>query len=74
MCALSQLPADDPVAVAARRFILDNGGAVGVPSWGKFWLSTLGVYSWEGAVRPAASALTPGRPWPSSLLIIMPQA
>lgn len=24
------------------------GGAVGIPSWGKFWLAVLNVYSWEG--------------------------
>jgi hypothetical protein len=24
------------------------GGAVGTPSWGKFWLAALGVYSWGG--------------------------
>jgi len=24
------------------------GGATGAPSWGKFWMSTLGVYDWEG--------------------------
>lgn len=25
-----------------------SGGAVGIPSWGKFWLAILNVYSWEG--------------------------
>lgn len=25
-----------------------SGGAVGVASWGKFWLAVLNVYSWEG--------------------------
>ena len=24
---------------AARKWILHHGGAVGIPSWGKFWLS-----------------------------------
>jgi hypothetical protein len=24
------------------------GGAVAIPSWGKFWLAVLNVYSWEG--------------------------
>jgi lanosterol synthase len=24
------------------------GGATGIPSWGKFWLSVLNVYEWEG--------------------------
>lgn len=25
-----------------------QGGAAAVPSWGKFWLSLLNVYDWEG--------------------------
>ena len=25
-----------------------TGGATGIPSWGKFWLSILNVYDWAG--------------------------
>ncbi|KAH9716421.1 Camelliol C synthase [Citrus sinensis] len=32
----------------ARKWILDRGGAMGVTSWGKTWLSILGVYDWSG--------------------------
>ncbi|KAL0374666.1 UNVERIFIED_CONTAM: Lupeol synthase, partial [Sesamum radiatum] len=32
----------------ARKWILDHGGAIAIPSWGKFWLSVLGVYEWDG--------------------------
>ncbi|GFS43140.1 camelliol C synthase 1 [Actinidia rufa] len=32
----------------ARKWILDNGGATGIPSWGKTYLSVLGVYEWDG--------------------------
>ncbi|KAL8158592.1 hypothetical protein V2J09_000129 [Rumex salicifolius] len=31
-----------------RKWILDHGGATGIPSWGKFWLAVLGVYEWDG--------------------------
>nr|AZS32327.1 oxidosqualene cyclase [Lagerstroemia speciosa] len=31
-----------------RRWILDHGGLVATPSWGKFWLTVLGVYEWSG--------------------------
>ncbi|KAJ6827087.1 cycloartenol synthase 2-like [Iris pallida] len=31
-----------------RKWIADHGSAVAVPSWGKFWLSVLGVYDWYG--------------------------
>lgn len=36
------------VAVKARSKIHELGGAIGVPHWGKFWLSALGIYEWEG--------------------------
>ncbi|KAJ9549992.1 hypothetical protein OSB04_022535 [Centaurea solstitialis] len=32
----------------ARKWILDHGGATGIPSWGKTWLSVLGVCEWAG--------------------------
>ncbi|XP_058203430.1 dammarenediol II synthase-like [Rhododendron vialii] len=32
----------------ARKWILDHGGATGIPSWGKVYLSVLGVYEWSG--------------------------
>ncbi|KAH7839666.1 hypothetical protein Vadar_007066 [Vaccinium darrowii] len=31
-----------------RKWILDHGGATGIPSWGKTYLSVLGVYEWSG--------------------------
>ncbi|KAJ1254382.1 hypothetical protein BS78_K073000 [Paspalum vaginatum] len=31
-----------------RNWILDHGGATFMASWGKFWLSVLGVYDWSG--------------------------
>nr|XP_043623179.1 dammarenediol II synthase-like [Erigeron canadensis] len=31
-----------------RKWILDHGGATSIPSWGKIYLSVLGVYEWEG--------------------------
>ncbi|XP_043988666.1 lanosterol synthase [Gambusia affinis] len=39
---------DDPDLVRARDNLHSKGGAVGIPSWGKFWLAVLNVYSWEG--------------------------
>uniref|UniRef100_A0A671KPQ2 Terpene cyclase/mutase family member n=1 Tax=Sinocyclocheilus anshuiensis TaxID=1608454 RepID=A0A671KPQ2_9TELE len=39
---------DDPDVVRARNILHSKGGAVGIPSWGKFWLAILNVYSWEG--------------------------
>ncbi|XP_049585016.1 lanosterol synthase [Syngnathus scovelli] len=39
---------DDPDLVRARNNLHSKGGAVGIPSWGKFWLAILNVYDWEG--------------------------
>ncbi|XP_039078069.1 lanosterol synthase isoform X2 [Hyaena hyaena] len=39
---------DDPDLVRARNILHKKGGAVSIPSWGKFWLAVLNVYSWEG--------------------------
>ncbi|XP_006204996.1 lanosterol synthase isoform X1 [Vicugna pacos] len=39
---------DDPDLVRARNILHQKGGAVFIPSWGKFWLAVLNVYSWEG--------------------------
>ncbi|XP_062972140.1 lanosterol synthase [Elgaria multicarinata webbii] len=39
---------DDPDLLRARNNLHSKGGAVGIPSWGKFWLAVLNVYSWDG--------------------------
>ncbi|KAF7973658.1 hypothetical protein HWV62_13902 [Athelia sp. TMB] len=40
--------AEHPVMVKARATLHKLGGATGSPAWGKFWLSILNVYEWEG--------------------------
>ena len=30
---------EDNSMARARQWILDHGGAIGIPSWGKFWLT-----------------------------------
>eukprot|EP00124_Ichthyophonus_hoferi_P001250 Ihof_evm17s60 gene=Ihof_evmTU17s60 len=39
---------DDPRMVKAREWLDIRGGCLGVPQWGKVWLSILGVFNWEG--------------------------
>lgn len=48
--------ANDPLIDRARRFIAAEGGAVAIPSWGKFWLAMVGLYEWEG-VNPVLPEL-----------------
>nr|QBZ67934.1 euphol/tirucallol synthase [Euphorbia grantii] len=45
-----QLPDDDKdnEVAKAQKWILDHGGAVNVQTWGKIYLSVLGVYEWAG--------------------------
>ncbi|KAL9663892.1 hypothetical protein QQ045_019286 [Rhodiola kirilowii] len=31
-----------------RKWILDHGGATTIPSWGKTWLSIMGLFDWSG--------------------------
>lgn len=42
------LAKDDPLLARAHAFIRAEGGAVGIPSWGKLWLALVGLYEWEG--------------------------
>ena len=39
---------DDEACIRARDRLRALGGAAYIPTWGKFWLATLGVYRWEG--------------------------
>jgi 2,3-oxidosqualene cyclase len=40
---------DDPLVAPARAWLLSQpGGVLGIPTWGKFWLSILGLYEYSG--------------------------
>ncbi|XP_019170947.1 PREDICTED: dammarenediol II synthase-like [Ipomoea nil] len=45
---LGEVPLDDGAITRGRKWILDHGGATKIPSWGKVFLSVLGVYEWDG--------------------------
>lgn len=60
--------ADHPMLVRARNTLHLLGGATGIPSWGKAWLSILNVYDWSGmnAIPPELWLLPkriPVHPW-----------
>ncbi|HEV2124620.1 MAG TPA: prenyltransferase/squalene oxidase repeat-containing protein, partial [Chloroflexota bacterium] len=41
--------ADDPLVARARDWLhRQPGGVLAIPTWGKFWLSMLGLYGYEG--------------------------
>ena len=39
---------DDQDLIQARALLHRLGGAVRIPSWGKFWLAVANVYDWRG--------------------------
>ena len=47
---LMGLHPDDPLIEPARRWLRgqDADGVLSIPTWGKFWLSMLGLYEYEG--------------------------
>ncbi|CAH8257241.1 unnamed protein product [Arabidopsis lyrata] len=50
----------DNACKRARQWILDHGGVTYIPSWGKIWLSILGIYAWSGTnPRPPEIWLLP---------------
>ncbi|MBK8480986.1 MAG: terpene cyclase/mutase family protein [Proteobacteria bacterium] len=66
----------------ARAWLLAQGGAEGVPSWGKFWLALLGVYRWEGVqpvppelwLLPRQFPLHPSRLWCHTRAVYLPMS
>ncbi|MBM4357560.1 MAG: FAD-dependent oxidoreductase [Deltaproteobacteria bacterium] len=74
--------ADAPLLVRARSFIHREGGAVAIPTWGKFWLALVGLYRWEGVNPvlpelwrlPSALPLHPSRYYCHTRLIYLPMA
>ncbi|TAL50098.1 MAG: hypothetical protein EPN89_05260, partial [Methylovulum sp.] len=68
--------------VKARTWIKNNGGATGIPSWGKFYLSVLNLYSWQGFnslfpemwLFPQWLPVHPWRYWCHSRMVYLPMA
>lgn len=59
---------DEGPMTEIRGLIHQMGGATGIPTWGKVWLSILGVYEWEGVnpMPPEVMLLpkwVPFHPW-----------
>ena len=74
---------NDSSMVDALSWIRARGGAVSVPSWGKFYLCVLGVYEWDGLnpVPPECwllpytlNPLHPGRFWCHCRMVYLPMS
>ncbi len=76
---LMGVDADDPDIRRARAWIHGNGGAAAIPSWGKYWLSVLNLYSWEGChpvppelwLLPRALPIHPSRFWCHCRVVVL---
>lgn len=66
----------------ARTWIRDRGGVTSIPSWGKTWLSTLGLYDWSGVnpmppefwILPSVLPIHPGKMWCYIRTVYMPMS
>lgn len=66
----------------ARGWIKNNGGATGIPSWGKFYLAILNCYDWQGFnslfpemwLFPKWLPVHPWRYWCHSRMVYLPMA
>ncbi|MCX7096752.1 MAG: terpene cyclase/mutase family protein [Methylococcales bacterium] len=66
----------------ARAWIKANGGATGIPSWGKFYLAILNCYDWQGFnslfpemwLFPKWLPVHPWRYWCHSRMVYLPMA
>jgi len=76
------MQADDEPVIKARQWIHSHGGAMTIPSWGKFYLSILGVYEWEGCnslfpemwLLPRSLPVHPSRYWCHTRMVYLPMA
>lgn len=74
--------ASDGSMELARAWVKKNGGATGVPLWGKFYLALLGVYEWEGInslfpelfLLPESLPVHPSNYWCHARMVYLPMA
>ncbi|OVA19318.1 hypothetical protein BVC80_521g131 [Macleaya cordata] len=71
---------EDNACARARKWILDHGGVTSIPSWGKAWLSILGLYDWSGCIPmvpefwllPSFLPMHPAKMWCFCRMVYMP--
>jgi cycloartenol synthase len=83
MRLLGEGPNDgDGLMEKGRKWILDHGGATAITSWGKMWLSVLGVFEWSGNnplppeiwLLPYILPFHPGRMWCHCRMVYLPMS
>lgn len=77
LCGMTK---EHPVLQRARATLLNLGGAIGAPHWGKVWLCVLNLYNWEGVnpappdmwLLPYSLPIHPGRWWVHTRGVYLP--
>ncbi|KAG9143884.1 hypothetical protein Leryth_016083 [Lithospermum erythrorhizon] len=72
----------DNACSRARKWILDHGSVTAIPSWGKTWLSILGVFDWSGSnpmppefwILPTFLPMHPAKMWCYCRMVYMPMS
>ncbi|KAL3736986.1 hypothetical protein ACJRO7_025851 [Eucalyptus globulus] len=72
----------DNACARARKWIHDRGGVTYIPSWGKTWLSILGVFEWTGSnpmppefwILPSFLPMHPAKMWCYCRMVYMPMS
>ncbi|KAK9923928.1 hypothetical protein M0R45_032324 [Rubus argutus] len=72
----------DNACPRARKWILDHGGVTHIPSWGKTWLSILGLFDWCGRnpmppefwILPSFLPMHPAKMWCYCRMVYMPMS
>ncbi|CAM8921713.1 unnamed protein product [Rhodiola kirilowii] len=65
-----------------RKWILDHGGVTAIPSWGKTWLSIMGLFDWSGChpmppelwILPSFLPLHPANMWCYCRMVYLPMS
>ncbi|XP_074268306.1 beta-amyrin synthase-like [Silene latifolia] len=73
---------DDNACPRARKWILDHGSATHIPSWGKTWLSILGLFDWSACnpmppefwMLPSFTPISPANMWCYCRMLYMPMS
>jgi squalene/oxidosqualene cyclase-like protein len=76
------MEATEPKLLKGQEWIRKHGGASGIPSWGKFYLSVLGVYEWQGCNSlfpemwsfPEWLPFHPSKYWCHARMVYLPMA
>ncbi|XP_074267509.1 beta-amyrin synthase-like isoform X1 [Silene latifolia] len=73
---------DDKACPRARKWILDHGSVTHIPSWGKTWLSILGLFDWSATIPmppefwmlPSFMPVSPAKMWCYCRMVYLPMS